>query len=372
MQQRIGHLARRPQPVDGTRQGELCRTETGDEVAASYMPAFLQHLQHRIRRRVPALHPFGQHRLAGDDTVSLEQLQGSRVGRLGGRRHRHSQRCNERPPTGARGWADSIETTWPRPAARCGRRARRLATRQHRPQRRQRIVGDLSGPHEVPQRCQQLDIGRVDGRSAQLIPEAGAVRTQVGANGVVQGPVGRLCRLQRGIDRGELIGEVQTDPAVARTDCTAADPDHIAGRTQLVEVWGAVAAQPRRQQLGLQRRGHQCRTLQLSQRLDQRIETTTFAGDAVPGLDEPGVRLRLDRFDLSAQHRQRTASELTQHVDIAILTPDATRSELAMDHAIGVLQSCQGTHDAFDRRHESASYLGRRERPMSARVSGDQ
>ena len=57
-----------------------------------------------------------------------------------------------------------------------------------------------------------------------------------------------------------------------------------------------------------------CAALQLTKCLDERIEAAAFAGNAVPGLDEAGVGVGLDRLDLAPQHRQRTAAKLAEHI----------------------------------------------------------
>ena len=130
------------------------------------------------------------------------------------------------------------------------------------------------------------------------------MRRQVGAERIVHRAGRRLGGFQRSIDGSELVGKIETDPAVARTDRAAADPHDITGRAQLIELGWAIAAKAGRQELAFQCRRNQCRTLQLRKRFDQIIETAAFSGDAVPRLDEAGIRLWLDRLDLSAQHGQ--------------------------------------------------------------------
>ena len=175
-------------------------------------------------------------------------------------------------------------------------------------------------------------------------------------DGIVQRTGWRVGRVEGCIEGGELVGEVQTDPSVVGPDRPAADPDDVAGGAQLVEVGGAVRAHARCEQLGLQRRRHQRRTLQLRQCLDQRVETTTFAGNAVPHLDEARVRLGLDRFDLASQHCQRTPPELAQHIGVAILATDAAWPELAVDDAIRRLERGEGTDHPFRQGMRSAAH----------------
>ena len=58
---------------------------------------------------------------------------------------------------------------------------------------------------------------------------------------IVQRSGWRVDRLERCVDRGELIGEVETDPAVTGPDRATAHPHHVAGRAQFIEVGAAMA-----------------------------------------------------------------------------------------------------------------------------------
>ncbi len=60
------------------------------------------------------------------------------------------------------------------------------------------------------------------------------MRREVGTNGIVQWPSGRLGGLERRIDRCELVREVETDPAVIGADPPASDPDNVASGAQFV------------------------------------------------------------------------------------------------------------------------------------------
>ena len=84
---RIGSR-KRPDPIDGARHRELRRAEPVDEVAAPDLAGHLQRLQHAVDAREPARHALGQHRLAREHAVTIEQLQRSRVRDLGGARRR--------------------------------------------------------------------------------------------------------------------------------------------------------------------------------------------------------------------------------------------------------------------------------------------
>ncbi len=69
-----------------------------------------------------------------------------------------------------------VETTGPGPAAAVRSPARRgrldLGPTDHGSQRRERVVGDLTRPHEIPQRREQLLVLRSRRGGADLAPEA--------------------------------------------------------------------------------------------------------------------------------------------------------------------------------------------------------
>ena len=118
VQRRVGHIASRSQAIDRPRQCELGGAEAGNEVAAAHLTALLQHLQHAVRRRVPAFGTLGQHCLSGDHAVPLEQLQRGGVSRLRWRWGRRAERRDERPATGTGRRPDARQAPRPRPAAR--------------------------------------------------------------------------------------------------------------------------------------------------------------------------------------------------------------------------------------------------------------
>ena len=61
------------QALDGPRQRELRAAETLDEVAAARDPERLQTAQLGVERREAARDAFGEHELAREDPVALEQ-----------------------------------------------------------------------------------------------------------------------------------------------------------------------------------------------------------------------------------------------------------------------------------------------------------
>ena len=155
-----------------------------------------------------------------------------------------------------------------RPPRRLERVARGLRRRsaEHRTNRSERIVGHLAGPHEIPQRDQQLGVGRTPRRGAQLAPEAGALRRRESARTrIVQRTLGRVAMLPRRGQLRELVGEAQPDPTVAGAEPAGTHPHELAGGAQLVEHRTAVAANSRGQDVGLDRRRDE-RTLPTARR----------------------------------------------------------------------------------------------------------
>ena len=141
------------------RAGELRRAEPGDEVAAPHLAALLEHLEHAVHRGEPADDALGEHRLAGDDAVALEQLQRPRRGpprwRVGRGSSSGATRLQRPAPAGG-----PMRSEPRRAPARRARRRGRCGGAAGAPRRSddrarsgaERVVGDLAGPHQVPQR----------------------------------------------------------------------------------------------------------------------------------------------------------------------------------------------------------------------------
>src|SRR5439155_9394778 len=135
---------------------ELRAAQALDEVAAPADPERLQVAERVVEHRETPRDALGQDLLAGDDAVALEQELGQRAAlgaRLGARAE---DRARQRPAALHRrlgGRAPGAEA----PAPRALRGAARAGERQaRRAQRRIRVVGDLAGPHEVPERLLHL------------------------------------------------------------------------------------------------------------------------------------------------------------------------------------------------------------------------
>ena len=236
----------------------------------------------------------------------------------------------------------------------------------------ERIVGDLAGPDEIPERDEQLGVGGTSGRRPQLAPETGAVRRQMGPHRVVQDALGRVPVLPRRGEQGQLVGETQPHATVASAQTAGADPHQLAGGAQFVEHRAAVTADPRREHIGLDRRGHEGGPGQDPERLDERLHSTTLGRDVVPGGQEAGERPLFDRFDLAPQRCQRSAAQLPQHVDVAVLARHAVGAELAEHDTAFGLERGDRTADPFGGRTEAAGDVGHDERAVRAGVPADQ
>ena len=165
-----------------------------------------------------------------------------------------------------------------------------------------------------------------------------------------------------------MIGEAEPDPAIGRSDGTRAHPHHVAGGAQLVEVARPVVEDPRRQDVGLDRRGDERCPREQAERFDDGVDAPSLARYAVPGREEPRQRGRLDRLDLAAQGGQRAAPEPAQHLDVAPLSDDATRSELAQ-HDLPPPSAASPSASARSTPSTRSTGNARR-RPTSAAVNG--
>ena len=127
----------------------------------------------------------------------------------------------------------------------------------------------------------------------------------------------------------DLVPVDETDAAIGGAEGTGTDPHDLATRAQLVEVAAAIAVDPCGQDIALDHRSRNRRSLHLGDRFGYGIDAPTPRADPLPGWQEPSERVALDRFDLASQRRQRAAPELAQHVVVTELPLSATGPELA-------------------------------------------
>src|SRR4029079_18068490 len=95
----------------------------------------------------------------------------------------------------------------PGPARPAARPSGTPAAAEEGPQGRQRVVGDLPGPDEVPQGGEELPVGRPGRRRPELVPERGALLLQVHPDGLVEGTVRPLRLLTLEAEQWQLVPE---------------------------------------------------------------------------------------------------------------------------------------------------------------------
>ena len=154
-----------------------------------------------------------------------------------------------------------------------------------------------------------------------------------GTQRVVHRAVGPPVCDRPGCEQADAVAEVDTHPTVVGTERTRADPDDLARGAQLVEHRGPVTLDPGGEDVAFEHRRGDRDTLELLERLDERVEPAPAPPDALPRGQEAGERRRVDRLDLVPHRGERTAPEHAQDVRVAPLAFHAARAELAVEHA---------------------------------------
>ena len=243
-------------------------------------------------------------------------------------------------------------------------------------QRRERVVGDLAGPDEVPQRVEDLAVRVPAGGREELAVERRAARRQV----LADGDVARLGRWLDAVGRAGRPQDLATrpdegDPAVVAAEAPPPHPGHLAQRAELVQQPRLVARDPGREHVALEdgRRDRQPGQLvdDLGQPLQGRAaaqrrtrRATTDRGHALPVGQEARQGRRIDRFDLASEARQRTPAEEAQDLRVAPLAFRAARPELAPQERARRGQPLEGVADDAGGQTPATRRLGRQERSM--------
>ena len=126
-------------------------------------------------------------------------------------------------------------------------------------QRGERVVGDFSGPDQVPQRVENLRRVSSLGCDIEIAEEGGAPGGEVGAQRLVDPGLGRFLGCGR-VQQRDLVPGVERYTAVAGPERRSADPDDLAGRQEIIEHAGLVA-HAGRQALGFEDACRQRRAL---------------------------------------------------------------------------------------------------------------
>ena len=240
-------------------------------------------------------------------------------------------------------------------------------------ERGERVVADAPGPDEVPQGGGQGAVAGGADRLRQLTEEPRASGGERIEHGLVE--LGVLERLVLRQGQRRLLGQVERHPSVGPGQRRMTGPQHLAGAGELVEEGGLVVAHPRRQHEGLERGRRHRAPGELVDDREHAVDpagTTAGGGDVLPGTEEPGERLGLDRLDLLAQPGQGPAPQLAQHLGVAPLRARPGRAELTVEHPPLRGQPLQGVADDGRAEAQPAGHLVGGERAVGAGVAGDQ
>ena len=155
----------------------------------------LHRAQHGVKAGEAAGDALGPYRVAGQHAVALEQQPGDGDARLGGRGRRAELADHERPATLPLRRSEGGDAARPGPGSGPGRGpatgARRPgAAARVGPHGGEGVIGHLSGPHQVPERLQQLRVGHA--RRGQLTEEARPPLRQEAAQMLVEPAGGRV------------------------------------------------------------------------------------------------------------------------------------------------------------------------------------
>ena len=146
-------LPHRAKLIECRGQRELRTAEAGDEVAATHAPGVLHRFEYLIHPRESSRDPFARGGLAGDDAMTCEELLCDCRSPFRGRGVGQCRAIDHRPT--ALGSGRNEATGAERRGAGTASRARVGRTDQ-RPQRVQRVIGDLAEPDQIPQRVHRL------------------------------------------------------------------------------------------------------------------------------------------------------------------------------------------------------------------------
>ena len=314
------------QPIDRARQRELRRAEPGDEPAPPGAP---DSSSARSTGYTPAKPPAAPSaRTASRVTTPCRSSSCSAAAcarSVGVGSGSSSGTTSDQRPAPAGG---------PRPRQparmRPGPRARRLAGGAPRdPQRPEGVVGDLTRPHEIPERGEHHRVVGGAGRGDEVGPEARARPQETVADRVVDLAVGRAfdrgtrrraaapgrgrtgARGRRRRRAGRRRSRRARPPRTARRACRGGSRRRVRAARRVrapTRGWpllGAVRAT---------RRARRCRA---------------GCGHALPRGEEARVGGCVDGLDLVAQRGERAAAQDAQHVRVAPLPLDTARPELA-------------------------------------------
>ena len=248
---------------------------------------------------------------------------------------------------------------------------------EQRSQRRERVVGDLARPHEIPERGEQLGVGGVGRRRAQLGPERRASLRQRCSRTA-------SCTRPLTAARSDPSDGSSSAPGRGRTGATrpsrapigpCTDPHDIAGGAQRVEVRGRVAraAAPRSTSVSSADAtiGAPCSCPSTSTR-----PSTPCRAPVWTPCHASANRAYASRSTGSTSRRsdgQRSAPQLAEHVDVTPLALDAVGPELTADDSTLGLERRRATATTrWTGAPKPARGRRREERAVGGGIAGDE
>ena len=178
-------------------------------------------------------------------------------------------------------------------------------------------------------------------------------------------------RRRRRREEPRLVAEHERDAAVGRAESSGADPDDGSPLAHSSSRSAARYASTRAGSTSASRADAGIgETLQLGDRIDERVDAAPGRRDALPRGEEASEHDRVDGFDLAAQPRERAPAEAAEDVDVAPLALESARPELAVDDPTVGLEPGQCGARLVGRDGEPVRELGDRERRVRPRRSG--
>ena len=169
-----------------------------------------------------------------------------------------------------------------------------------------------------------------------------------------------------------MLRQKERDAAIVRPHRLETGPDHLAGRTQGVQIALQVTDDAGGKRLALQGGGEQRRAFELRNCRKQGLATGARRRQPLPGGQKARVGGVLDRLDLGAQPGQRPAPEHPQDLQVTQLPPLSPGQQLTFEQ----LAAVQETAKHRLRRRDPQSEAGRRrldmERTVGAREPTEQ
>ena len=172
--------------------------------------------------------------------------------------------------------------------------------------------------------------------------------------------------------RGERVGEVERNAAVAIADLFEADPDDFASGHDGVEICGAIVGDARGENFALEFRDEQSGALEIFYGVEKRVEAAASCGDALPARGEAREGALLDGFDFAAQASEALAANLLEDFGVAPLLMLAARSKFSFQQFSFAVQAAKNDVDLRRLQRVARGEFLRGEWAVSSRVTTDE